>query len=71
MLFVTVTDATGKKVCPDVAFPEHEFKTGSKGRYANDKVSLVVGTGDNTKVKRFQCQYQWVEIGSKPGSDKE
>jgi hypothetical protein len=35
-----------------------EFKTGSKGFYGSDKVSL----GE----KRYQVQIQLVEIGSKP-----
>jgi hypothetical protein len=38
-----------------------EFKTGSKGYYANGKVAI----GE----KRYQVQVQLVEIGSKPKTD--
>lgn len=40
-----------------------EFKTGSKGYYANGKISI----GD----KRYQVQVQLVEIGSKPKAEDE
>jgi hypothetical protein len=39
-----------------------EFKTGSKGYYANGKISI----GE----KRYQVQVQMVEIGSKPKDEK-
>jgi len=38
-----------------------EFKTGSKGFYANAKAEI--------EGKRYQVQLQLVEIGSKPKSD--
>jgi hypothetical protein len=40
-----------------------EFKTGSKGFYANTKVEI--------DGKRYQVQIQMVEIGSKPKTETE
>lgn len=40
---------------------QKEFKTGSKGFYANSKVEI--------EGKRYQVQIQLVEIGSKPKTD--
>jgi hypothetical protein len=40
-----------------------EFKTGSKGFYANTKVEI--------DGKRYQVQIQLVEIGSKPKTETE
>jgi hypothetical protein len=40
-----------------MALPPKEFKTGSKGYYANGKMEL--------DGKRYQVQIQMVEIGSK------
>ncbi len=40
---------------------QKEFKTGSKGFYANSKVEI--------EGKRYQVQIQLVEIGSKPKAD--
>ena len=42
---------------------QKEFKTGSKGFYANQK--LEIGG------KRYQVQMQLVEIGSKPKAEEE
>jgi hypothetical protein len=42
--------------------PPKDFKTGSKGYYANGKLEI--------DGKRYQVQVQFVEIGSKPGSEK-
>ncbi|HPH96812.1 MAG TPA: hypothetical protein PKW33_08945 [Anaerolineaceae bacterium] len=39
-----------------------EFKTGSRGFYANGKVEI--------DGKRYQVQIQLVEIGSKPKTDE-
>jgi hypothetical protein len=41
--------------------PPKDFKTGSKGFYANGKVEL--------DGKRYQTQIQLVEIGSKKGPE--
>jgi len=38
-----------------------EFKTGSKGYYANQKIDI--------NGKRYQVQVQLVEIGSKPKTE--
>lgn len=42
--------------------PPKDFKTGSKGFYANGKVEI--------EGKRYQAQLQLVEIGSKPKEEK-
>lgn len=42
--------------------PPKDFKTGSKGFYANGKLEI--------DGKRYQVQIQLVEIGSKPSNDK-
>jgi hypothetical protein len=47
------------KVLSTVALPIKEFKTGSRGYYANTKIEI--------DGKRYQAQIQLVEIGSKPG----
>ncbi|MCU0484647.1 MAG: hypothetical protein MUC85_00920 [Anaerolineales bacterium] len=41
-----------------LSLPPKEFKTGSKGFYANSKIEI--------DGKRYQVQVQVVEIGSKP-----
>ncbi len=43
-----------------VALPPKEFKTGSRGFFANGKVEI--------EGKRYQYQIQLVEIGSKKAS---
>ena len=45
-----------------LAAPPKDFKTGSKGFYANGKVEI--------DGKRYQVQVQLVEIGSKPPAGK-
>jgi hypothetical protein len=42
--------------------PPKDFKTGSKGYYANGKLEI--------EGRRYQVQIQLVEIGSKPAADK-
>ena len=42
--------------------PSKDFKTGSKGFYANGKLEI--------EGKRYQVQVQLVEIGSKPKEDE-
>ncbi len=46
------------KVLGTMALPIKEFKTGSRGFYANTKIEI--------DGKRYQAQIQLVEIGSKP-----
>jgi len=43
--------------------PPKDFKTGSRGFYANGKLEI--------DSKRYQVQVQLVEIGSKPSAEKE
>jgi hypothetical protein len=47
------------KVLSTMALPAKDFKTGSRGFYANGKIEI--------EGKRYQAQIQLVEIGSKPG----
>ena len=46
-----------------MALPPKEFKTGSKGYYANGKLEI--------EGKRYQVQIQMVEIGSKSQAPEE
>lgn len=46
-----------------MALPPKEFKTGSKGFYANSKMEI--------DGKRYQVQIQMVEIGSKTAKQEE
>jgi hypothetical protein len=46
-----------------ITLPPKDFKTGSKGFYANTKVDI--------SGKRYQAQIQLVEIGSKPKTEGE
>ncbi|NTV35611.1 MAG: hypothetical protein HGA53_01525 [Anaerolineaceae bacterium] len=46
-----------------LSLPAKEFKTGSKGYYANGKLEI--------DGKRYQVQIQLVEIGSKQKSESE
>jgi hypothetical protein len=57
MIIVELKDANGKTLGLMTAAPK-DFKTGSKGFYANGKVEI--------DGKRYQAQIQLVEIGSKP-----
>jgi len=50
----------GKAIGTVTALPK-DFKTGSRGFYANGKVEV--------NGKRYQMQVQLVEIGSKPTSE--
>jgi hypothetical protein len=50
------------KVLSTMALPIKEFKTGSRGFYANTKIEI--------DGKRYQAQIQLVEIGSKPGKSE-
>ncbi len=48
----------GSEKIAEVGLPEKKFKTGSTGYWATQKVEM--------NGKRYQCQVQMVEIGSKP-----
>lgn len=47
----------GSQKIADVGLPEKKFKTGSVGYWATRKVEI--------NGKRYQCQFQMVEIHSK------
>ena len=47
----------GLQKIADVGLPEKKFKTGSVGYWASQKIEI--------KGKRYQAQFQLVEIGSK------
>ncbi len=57
---VTLKDGSGKVLGVMVA-SEKQFKTGSRGFYANGKVEI--------DGKRYQTQIQLVEIGSKVATE--
>ncbi len=57
MLIIEIKDTNGKTVGSLSAQPK-EFKTGSRGYYANAKIEI--------DGKRYQTQIQLVEIGSNP-----
>lgn len=46
-----------------ISLPPKQFKTGSRGYYANTKVEI--------DGKRYQVQVQLVEIGSKAATEEE
>jgi len=50
----------GAQKIAEVGVPEKKFRTGSTGYYANTKLEF--------NGKRYQCQFQLVEIGSKQTS---
>jgi hypothetical protein len=58
-MLVEIKDSNGKVVGIIVANPK-VFSTGSRGFYGNGKVEI--------DGKRYQCNMQMVEIGSKPSS---
>jgi hypothetical protein len=47
----------GSQKIADVGLPEKKFSTGSVGYWATQKLEI--------NGKRYQCQFQMVEIGSK------
>ena len=49
----------GSQKLADIGLPEKKFKTGSVGYWASQKVEI--------NGKRYQAQFQLVEIGSRPG----
>lgn len=50
----------GSDKVAEVGLPEKKFSTGSIGYWASQKIEM--------KGKRYQCQFQMVEIGSKSKS---
>lgn len=60
-LIAEIKTNTGELVSV-LSLPPKEFKTGSKGFYANGKVEI--------EGKRYQVQIQVVEIGSKPKTEE-
>jgi len=60
-MIITIKDDEGKTVGNLVANSK-VFKTGSKGFFGVGKVEM--------DGKRYQCQVQMVEIGSKPRENK-
>ncbi len=47
----------GPKKISEIGLPEKKFATGSIGYWASEKLEM--------NGKRYQCQFQMVEIGSK------
>ena len=56
-MIIEIKDSNGKVVGVIVANPK-VFSTGSKGFYGNGKIEI--------DGKRYQCNMQMVQIGSKP-----
>lgn len=50
----------GSQKIAEVGLPEKKFSTGSVGYWASTKMEF--------NGKRYQCQFQLVEIGSKPNA---
>jgi hypothetical protein len=48
----------GLQKIADVGLPDKKFSTGSVGYFASTKLEF--------NGKRYQCQFQMVQIGSKP-----
>jgi len=57
ILLAELKTATGQLLSL-LTLPPKQFKTGSRGYYANQKIEI--------EGKRYQVQVQLVEIGSKP-----
>ena len=57
MAMIAEIKTSDGQVVAVMALPIKEFKTGSKGFYANGKIEI--------EGKRYQAQIQLVEIGSK------
>ncbi len=60
VIVAEIKDDNGKLI-GTFSLPPKVFKTGSRGFYANGKLEI--------DGKRYQCQLQLVEIGSKPGEE--
>ena len=57
MILIAETKSADGQVLAAMTLPAKDFKTGSKGYYANGKLEI--------NGKRYQAQIQLVEIGSK------
>ncbi len=57
MLIIAEIKTDDGKLLSMMTLPPKEFKTGSKGFYANGKIEI--------EGRRYQAQIQLVEIGSK------
>ena len=57
MLIIAELKSEDGKTLGAMTLPPKDFKTGSKGFYANGKIEI--------EGKRYQAQIQLVEIGSK------
>ena len=57
MLIIAELKSDDGKTLGSMTLPPKDFKTGSKGYYANGKLEI--------DGKRYQAQFQLVEIGSK------
>jgi hypothetical protein len=63
MLIIAEIKTDDGKLLGVMTLPAKEFKTGSKGYYANSKLEI--------DGRRYQAQIQLVEIGSKKTEDGE
>lgn len=61
MIVIAEIKTSDGKSLAEVALPPKEFKTGSRGFYTNGKVEI--------EGKRYQYQFQLVEIGSKKAAE--
>lgn len=61
VIIAEIKTAEGKPIST-MTLPAKDFKTGSKGFYANGKIEI--------DGKRYQAQIQLVEIGSKPAKEE-
>jgi hypothetical protein len=62
-MYVAEIKSPDGKVLATLALPPKEFKTGSRGYYANGKIEI--------DGRRYQAQIQLVEIGSKKAAGEE
>lgn len=63
MFIIAELKTDGGQTLAVLSVPPKEFKTGSRGFYANGKTEI--------DGKRYQVQIQLVEIGSKKASESE
>jgi hypothetical protein len=61
MIIIAEIKTAEGKLLGTFTLPAKDFKTGSKGYYANGKMEI--------DGKRYQAQFQLVEIGSKKTED--
>ena len=63
MVIIAEIKTDDGKILGVMTLPPKDFKTGSKGFFANGKVEI--------EGKRYQAQIQLVEIGSKKAAESE